>query len=81
MSLLRLTVKVNLNTPTWRTADAALTNGAADGEKASTPPDGKDKPFLDDFRTAYSVCVFSANGCVAVAYNLAALPFDALLTE
>ncbi|KAL1737123.1 ER-golgi trafficking TRAPP I complex 85 kDa subunit-domain-containing protein [Schizophyllum commune] len=54
LSLLRLTVKVNLNTPTWRTADAALTNGAVDGEKASAPPEGKDKPFLDDFRTAYS---------------------------
>ena len=79
LSLLRLTVKANLNTPTWRTADAVLTNGAADGEKASAPPEGKDKPFLDDFRTAYSVCIFSV-GCQFAAYTMTALPFDPLLT-
>ncbi|KAL1748561.1 ER-golgi trafficking TRAPP I complex 85 kDa subunit-domain-containing protein [Schizophyllum fasciatum] len=54
LSLLRLTVKVNLNTPAWRIADIASTNGTVDGEKVPTPLEGKDKPFLDDFRTAYS---------------------------
>ncbi|TRM66415.1 ER-golgi trafficking TRAPP I complex 85 kDa subunit-domain-containing protein [Schizophyllum amplum] len=54
LSLLQLTVKVNLTTPTWRLADIPTTNGTVDGEKVPTPPEGKDKSFLDDFRVAYS---------------------------